>query len=54
MEVDRAAALAPAVLPAGQRARLLADVLLGVGAAVGAEREELHHLAAVVLVRARP
>ena len=37
--------------PARQRARLLADVVLGVRAAVGAEREQLHHLARVVLVR---
>ena len=41
----------PVVAPAGQRPRLFADVVLGVGAAVGAEREQLHHLAAVVLVR---
>ena len=51
VEVVVAAGPSPAVLPAGQRARLLAHVLLGVGAAVGAEGEELHHLAAVVLVR---
>ena len=37
--------------PAGQRARLLAHVRLRVGVAVRAEREELHHLARVVLVR---
>ena len=36
--------------PAGQRAGLLADVALRV-AVVGAEREELHQLAGVVLVR---
>jgi hypothetical protein len=36
---------------AGQRARLFADVVLAVGAAVGAEAEQLHHLAGVVLVR---
>ena len=42
--------LRPVVPEAGERARLLADVVLGVAAAV-AEREELHHLAAVVLVR---
>ena len=40
----------PVVAEAGQRARLLADVGLGVAAA-GAEREQLHHLAPVVLVR---
>ena len=39
--------------PVSARA-LLAHVGLGVGAAVGAEREELHHLAAVVLVRRSP
>ena len=32
--------------PAGERACLLPDVVLGVGAAIGAEREQLHHLAA--------
>ena len=51
VEVVCACTAPPAVLPAGQRARLLAHVALGVGAAVGAEREQLHHLAAVVLVR---
>ena len=40
----------PVVLESGQRPRLLADVALGVAAA-GAEREELHQLAPVVLVR---
>ena len=49
-EVVRPAVLAPAVPEAGEGPRLLADVVLGV-AAVGAEREELHHLARVVLVR---
>ena len=43
----------PSRAPAGQRPRRLADVGLGVGAAVGAEREQLHHLARVVLVRVR-
>ena len=37
--------------PPGQRTRVLAHVRLRVRAAIGAEREELHHLAAVVLVR---
>ena len=37
--------------PAGQRLGGLADVGLGVGPAVGAEREQLHDLAGVVLVR---
>jgi hypothetical protein len=37
--------------PAGQHAGHFADIVLGVGAAVGAEREQLHHLARVVLVR---
>ena len=41
----------PFVGVAGQRSRLFADVVLGVGAAVGAEAEQLHHLAGVVLVR---
>ena len=49
-EVDRALLVAPVVPPAGQRPGLLADVALRVAAA-RAEREELHHLAAVVLVR---
>ena len=44
----------PVVAPAGQRAGHLAHVVLGVGAAVGAEREQLHHLAGVVLVRVPP
>ena len=43
----------PVVGPAGQRPRLLANVVLGV-AVVGAEREQLHQLAAVVLVRRPP
>src|SRR5581483_6370326 len=51
VEVVRADVALPAVLPTGQRARLLAHVALRVRTAVGAEREELHHLAAVVLVR---
>jgi len=50
-EVDRAEVVVPVVAPAGQRAGLLADVLLGVAASVGADREQLHHLAPVVLVR---
>ena len=49
-EVVRPDAVVPVVLEAGQRARLLAHVVLGV-AAVGAEREQLHQLARVVLVR---
>ncbi len=49
-EPDRAEGVAPVVAPAGERPGLLADVVLVV-AAVGAEREELHHLARVVLVR---
>ena len=49
-EVHRPAVLAPAVPEAGERARLLADVGLAVAAA-GTEREELHHLPRVVLVR---
>ena len=49
-EVHVAGALLPVVAEAGQRPRLLADVRLAVPAA-GAEREELHHLARVVLVR---
>ncbi len=49
-EVGRPDAVPPAVAEAGQRARLLADVELRVSAA-GAEAEELHHLAGVVLVR---
>ena len=40
----------PVVLESGERPCLLADVALGVAAA-GAEREELHQLARVVLVR---
>ena len=51
VEVVRADTAAPAVLPPGQRACLLAHVPLGIRAAVGTEREQLHHLAAVVLVR---
>ena len=49
-EVVRPDAVVPVVAEAGQRARLLAHVVLGV-AAVGAEREQLHQLARVVLVR---
>ncbi len=49
-ELHRSEALAPAVPEAGECPSLLADVALGV-AAVRAEREELHHLARVVLVR---
>ena len=49
-EARRAHALAPVVPEARQRARLLADVALGVPAS-GAEREELHQLTGVVLVR---
>ena len=49
-EVDGPFVVVPVVLEAGQRTGLLADVALGVAAA-GAEREELHQLAAVVLVR---
>ncbi len=51
VEVDRAEVVVPVVVPAGQRPGLLAHVVLGVRAAIGAEREELHHLARVVLVR---
>jgi hypothetical protein len=50
-EVDRADVVVPVVAPAGQGTRLLAHVVLGVRAAVGAEGEELHQLAPVVLVR---
>ena len=49
-EVRQADALDPVGTPAAERPRDLAHVGLGVGAAVGAEREELHQLAAVVLV----
>ena len=49
-ELHRPEVLAPAVPEAGERPSLLADVALGV-AVVRAEREELHHLARVVLVR---
>jgi hypothetical protein len=49
-EVVDADSAFPVVLESGQRARLLADVTLGV-AASGSEREELHQLAPVVLVR---
>ena len=48
-EVHVANGLPPVDAPAGERAGLLADVVLGVAAA-GAEREELHQLARVVLV----
>ena len=50
-EANRAEVFAPRVAPAGQRAGLLADVSLGVAAAIGADREELHQLPPVVLVR---
>ena len=50
-KANRAERVAPRVAEAGQRPRLLAHVALAVGAAVGAEREELHQLARVVLVR---
>ena len=49
-EVDGALVVVPVVSEAGQRASLLAHVTLCVAAA-RAEREELHHLAPVVLVR---
>ncbi len=49
-EVDVALVRPPVVAEAGQRARILAHVVLAVAAA-RAEREQLHHLAAVVLVR---
>ncbi len=49
-EVDGPLVVVPVVPEAGQRPRLLADVALRVAPA-GAEREELHQLAAVVLVR---
>jgi len=49
-EVDVADAALPVVAETGERACVLPDVLLAVAAA-GAEREQLHHLAAVVLVR---
>lgn len=50
MEVVRAETTTPLVVEAGQRPRLLPHILLAVAAA-GAEREELHQLAGVVLVR---
>ena len=50
-EVVHAELVAPLEVEAGQRAGELAHVVLGVGAAVGAEREQLHQLARVVLVR---
>ena len=40
----------PVVAPTGQRPCLFADVVLAVGATVGAEAEQLHHLPPVVLV----
>ena len=49
-EVDGPLVVVPVVPPAGQRPRLLADVALRVTPA-RAEREQLHQLAAVVLVR---
>src|SRR5438105_3438790 len=50
-EVDRADVVVPVVAPAGELAGLLADVALRVAPAVGADREQLHQLPAVVLVR---
>ena len=50
-EVLQPARFGPFGGPPGQRAGHLFDVVLGVGAPVGAEREQLHHLAGVVLVR---
>ena len=50
-EVDVADAVLPVVSPAGERPGLLADVVLRVPAS-GAEGEDLHQLARVVLVRA--
>ena len=52
-EVVGAFLVGPVIAPAGQRPRLFADVVLAVGAAVGAEAEQLHHLPPVVLVRRR-
>ena len=49
-KVDGPLVVVPVVAPAGERPRLLADVALRVTAA-RAECEELHQLAAVVLVR---
>ena len=49
-EVVGAELVAPVVVPAAERAGELAHVGLGVGPAVGAEREQLHQLAGVVLV----
>src|SRR5829696_4327079 len=49
-EVDVAGPALPVVVEARERARLLADVALRVAAA-GAEREQLHQFAGVVLVR---
>jgi hypothetical protein len=49
-EARRPDVVVPVVAEAGQRARLLAHVALGV-AALGAEGEELHQLTRVVLVR---
>ncbi len=54
-EVVVAELAAPVAAPAAERTGQLAHVALGVGAAVGTEAEELHHLAGVVLVdRATP
>ena len=50
MEFVQTRSCGPFRRPAGQRAPHFAHVVLGVGAAVGAEREQLHHLARVVLV----
>jgi hypothetical protein len=52
VEIGRPERLIPLVAEARQCPGLLTHVVLGVAAA-GAEREELHHLAAVVLVRRR-
>ena len=50
VEVLQAQSRGPSRGEAGQCAAHFAHVVLGVGAAVGTEREELHHLARVVLV----
>ena len=49
-EVLQAAAFRPFGCPAGERPRHLAHVGLAVGTATGPQREQLHHLACVVLV----
>ena len=51
-EVVHPELVAPVEVEPGEREGELAHVLLGVRAAVGAEREQLHQLARVVLVRA--